>query len=79
LYIDRQKLTSFTEVFILQTSEIEKKVAQLLVFGFHGTTATNEIKELIRTDQVGGIILFSRNLGTKEEILHLNIDLQKEA
>jgi beta-N-acetylhexosaminidase len=64
---------------ILNIREIEKKVAQLLIFGFHGTTLTDEIKELIRSDQVGGIILFSRNMGTKEEILKLNMDLQKEA
>jgi beta-N-acetylhexosaminidase len=60
-------------------NDIAKKVAQLLIFGFHGTTVNDEIRELIRTDQVGGIILFSRNLGTKEEILQLTMDLQNEA
>jgi beta-N-acetylhexosaminidase len=64
---------------ILNIREIEKKVAQLLIFGFNGTTLTDEIKDLIRSDQVGGIILFSRNLGTKEEILKLTMDLQEEA
>lgn len=54
-------------------------LGQLLVFGFHGTTATPEIKAMIRNHYVGNIILFSRNIETPEQLLSLTSDLQKAA
>lgn len=63
----------------MNSSELRKKVGQLLVIGFKGTTASEEIKELIREHHVGGIILFGRNIGTPQEILNLTNELQKEA
>lgn len=59
--------------------DLRKKVGELLVIGFKGTTASEEIKELIREHHVGGIILFGRNIGTPQEILHLTNELQREA
>ena len=50
-----------------------------MVFGFHGKTASPEIKQLIRDHHVGGIILFSRNMGTAAEVLNLTRELQQEA
>ncbi|OCA85881.1 beta-N-acetylhexosaminidase [Bacillus sp. FJAT-27225] len=63
----------------MKSSELRKKVGQLLVVGFKGTTASEEIKELIREHHVGGIILFGRNIGTPQEILNLTNELQREA
>ncbi|WP_263705817.1 beta-N-acetylhexosaminidase [Shouchella tritolerans] len=59
--------------------EQKRKLGQLLVFGFHGTTATPEIKALIRDHYVGNILLFSRNIETPEQLLSLTSDLQKAA
>ncbi|HAM81718.1 beta-N-acetylhexosaminidase [Ornithinibacillus bavariensis] len=59
--------------------DLKKKIGQLMVFGFKGKTATPEIKKLIREHQVGGIILFARNIGTTEEVLALTKELQREA
>ncbi|WP_462410678.1 beta-N-acetylhexosaminidase [Neobacillus sp. Marseille-QA0830] len=63
----------------MNSSELRKKAGQLLVIGFKGTTASEEIKELIREHHVGGIILFGRNIGTPQEILNLTNELQREA
>lgn len=63
----------------MNSTELRKKVGQLLVVGFKGTTASEEIKELIREHHVGGIILFGRNIGTPQEILNLTSELQLEA
>ncbi|MFC4803223.1 beta-N-acetylhexosaminidase [Neobacillus sp. GCM10023253] len=63
----------------MNSSELRKNVGQLLVAGFKGTTASEEIKELIRDYHVGGIILFGRNIGTPQEILNLTNELQREA
>ncbi|PAD13440.1 beta-N-acetylhexosaminidase [Shouchella clausii] len=59
--------------------EQKRMLGQLLVFGFHGTTATPEIKAMIRNHYVGNIILFSRNIETPEQLLSLTSDLQKAA
>jgi beta-N-acetylhexosaminidase len=58
---------------------LRKKVGQLMVIGFKGKTASEEIKELIREYHVGGIILFGRNIGTPKEILALTTELQRLA
>ncbi|MUK89010.1 beta-N-acetylhexosaminidase [Ornithinibacillus sp. L9] len=63
----------------MNLSETEKKIGQLMVFGFKGKTPTPEIKKLIHEHHVGGIILFGRNIGTPNEVLQLTTDLQRIA
>lgn len=63
----------------MNQAELRRKVGQLMVVGFKGITASDEIKELIREHHVGGIILFGRNIGTPEEILSLTTELQQVA
>ena len=63
----------------MNSHNLREKVGQMMIFGFHGITASDEIKELIRNHHIGGIILFSRNIGTPEEILSLTSELQREA
>lgn len=58
---------------------LQKKVGRLLVAGFKGTTMSEEIKHLIHTYHIGGIILFGRNIGTPAEIRKLTNSLQREA
>lgn len=58
---------------------LQKKVGRLLIAGFKGITMSEEIKHLIHTYHIGGIILFGRNIGTPEEILQLTNSLQAEA
>ncbi|WP_099360823.1 beta-N-acetylhexosaminidase [Fredinandcohnia onubensis] len=63
----------------MNQAELRRKVGQLMVVGFKGITASDEIKELIREHHVGGVILFGRNIGTPEEILSLTTELQQVA
>ena len=58
---------------------LKQKIGQMLIVGFKGKTASAEIKKLIREYHIGGVILFSRNIGTPNEILQLTTDLQLEA
>ncbi len=60
-------------------SGLNKAAGQLLIVGFEGKQITPEVKELINTYYVGGIILFTRNIGTSAEVLNLTTNLQKEA
>ncbi|MBS4207919.1 beta-N-acetylhexosaminidase [Bacillus sp. FJAT-50079] len=63
----------------METSNLAKKVGQLLVIGFSGKKVTKQVKDLIHNYHVGGIILFGRNIGTPRELLKLTTDLQYEA
>lgn len=58
---------------------LHKKAGRLMIAGFKGRTMSEEIKHLIHTYHIGGVILFGRNIGTPEEILHLTRSLQIEA
>lgn len=58
---------------------LRKKIGQLLVVGFLGEKVNEEIRTLIHEFHIGAVILFSRNLGSPEQVLKLTTDLQKEA
>lgn len=58
---------------------LHKKAGRLMIAGFKGLTMSEEIKGLIHTYQIGGVILFGRNIGTPEQILALTRSLQAEA
>ncbi len=60
-------------------SNLKEEIGRLFVVGFYGVTISEEIKKMIHDYRVGNIILFSRNIGTIEEIKQLTADLQNEA
>lgn len=63
----------------MMDASLKEKIGQLMVFGFDGKVVTDDIKEMIHDYKVGSIILFNRNIGSAEEVLQLNTNLQKEA
>jgi len=52
---------------------------QLLMVGIPGPEVDEVARELVRDYQVGGIILFARNLKNPEQVWQLTRDLQQEA
>ncbi|HKW22954.1 MAG TPA: glycoside hydrolase family 3 protein [Ktedonobacterales bacterium] len=58
---------------------MDEQIGQLLMVGFPGNEPTPEVLDLIRAGHVGGIILFSRNLGSPRQILLLTSTLQEAA
>ena len=54
----------------------EQLAGQRLMVGFDGTTFNAELKYLIQQLKTGGVILFSRNLETPDQIKHLCDDIQ---
>ncbi|KAG0167139.1 hypothetical protein DFQ28_007268 [Apophysomyces sp. BC1034] len=58
---------------------VKQTLGQLLLCGFHGMTPSWEITELIQKYNVGGIILFSRNIESAEQVKALTQDLQRIA
>ena len=53
------------------------KVGQLLMIGIHGTTLNDDAKFMLNEYRVGGIILFDRNMESKEQVKTLITDINK--
>ena len=54
----------------------DEKVGQLLVIGIHGTSINDDIKYMLGEYHFGGIVLFDRNMQTKDQVRQLLSDLQ---
>jgi beta-N-acetylhexosaminidase len=57
----------------------EQSAGQRLMVGFDGTELNPDLRFLIKTLKVGGIILFARNLLNPDQIKHLCSSIQKYA
>ena len=53
------------------------KVGQLLMIGIHGTTLNDDAKFMLNEYRVGGIILFDRNMESKNQVKTLIADINK--
>jgi len=65
----------------MDISELSDKqlAGQRLMVGFDGTNLNSELKHLIKTIKVGGVILFSRNISTATQVEDLCSSIQKFA
>ena len=53
------------------------KVGQLLMIGIHGKTLNDDAKFMINEYRIGGIILFDRNMESKDQVKSLIADINK--
>ena len=53
------------------------KVGQLLMIGIHGKTLNDDAKFMLNEYRVGGIILFDRNMESKDQVKSLIVDINK--
>ncbi|WP_339235525.1 beta-N-acetylhexosaminidase [Paenibacillus sp. FSL R5-0517] len=58
---------------------LEQKVGQLLMCGFHGQHADEQITHLIRDYHIGGVIYFRRNVHSVDQLTKLSAELQDMA
>lgn len=56
---------------------LREKIGQLFMLGFVGTAVSKDWGRLLSDYQPGGVILFSRNCESRDQILKLTNDLQK--
>jgi beta-N-acetylhexosaminidase len=66
-------------VLVAMALTLEQKIGQTMMFGFHGVEPSEEILRLIRERQVGGVILFARNVTGPQQVRRLTLALQKAA
>ncbi len=57
----------------------EQIAGQMIIAGFYGTEPDEELKFLINTIKVGGIILFSRNIESREQLEDICFSIQRLA
>ena len=62
---------------ILNQMKLEEKVGQMMIFGFHGTKANDDINWMFDTCHMGGIILFDRNMENKSQVKILTTALNE--
>ena len=55
---------------------VRQMLGQKLVFGFHGTELSEDIKALIREYKIGNVILFRRNIESGEQLRRLCEEIQ---
>ena len=60
-------------------SSLRRSAGQLLIGSLPGLTITPEIRSLAREFQLGGIILFARNIEAPEQVAELSHDVQQLA
>lgn len=63
----------------LELSELDAKIGQLFMVGIPGSELDEETRSLIWEYNIGGVILFSRNIRDPVQLAHLCQDLQREA
>lgn len=61
----------------LQSLSLRQKVAQLFMVGFDGLQPNAAIKEMLREHQIGGVILFRRNVASPAQVAALTLHLQQ--
>ena len=52
-----------------------RDVGQLFVFGFGGKELCDDSRALLRDERCGGVILFSRNIESLEQVVALNREI----
>src|SRR5437870_10527923 len=57
-------------------SALRRDIGQLLIGSLPGPTITPEIRSLAKEFQLGGVILFARNIEAPEQVAELSHDLQ---
>ena len=64
------------DILVANMSDADK-VGQLLMIGIHGKTLNDDAKFMLNEYRVGGIILFDRNMESKEQVKTLITDINK--
>ena len=60
----------------MNSTELRQKIGQTFIIGFQGLEPLPEVKKFITTNNIGGIILFDRNIGAPAELGQLTNALQ---
>ncbi len=57
-------------------ANLKQKIGQTTIIGISGKTLTDEEKSFIIENNIGGVILFARNIESPQQLLKLNMEIQ---
>lgn len=60
----------------INSMTLEQKIGQLFIVGFEGDIINDEIIDLVKNQEVGGLIYFSRNVVDSNQIITLNNEIK---
>ena len=60
----------------IDSMTLEQKIGQLFIVGFEGDIINDEIIDLVKNQEVGGLIYFSRNVLDSNQIITLNNEIK---
>lgn len=61
---------------VVSSRELRKRAGQFVFVGFPGTTVTAELRALVREFDLGGVVLFKRNVDEPEQVAELAYELR---
>ena len=56
----------------IESMTLEEKIGQLFIVGFNGEVINEEIIDLVKNKNVGGVIYFARNIVDSNQLISLN-------
>jgi beta-N-acetylhexosaminidase len=63
--------------FFLSVRDIRRHIGQLLLTGFEGPQLPPELRSLVREFDLGGVILFARNVESPEQVAELALSVEE--
>jgi beta-N-acetylhexosaminidase len=63
-------------IFILEAKSLRESISNMFIIGFEGYEVPNKLKEFIKTNSLGGVILFSKNIKDPKSLKLLTTSLQ---
>ncbi|MCC6276843.1 MAG: beta-N-acetylhexosaminidase [Oligoflexia bacterium] len=60
----------------MDLKDLRQKIGQTMIVGFDGPEPKDEVRKFIHENNVGGVILFTRNIESPVQLANLNNDLQ---
>lgn len=61
----------------MSARDVRRHIGQLLISGFDGTQIPPELRSIAREFDLGGVILFSRNVEAPEQVAEMSVDTQQ--
>lgn len=71
-----QPPTEDPNVTKLKSMSLKEKAGQTVVCGLEGDTVDDDLRELVQEEYVGGVILFSKNIDSSQQLTKLSNDIR---
>lgn len=75
--IEKEEIEEVDEIAEkIKNMSLDEKIGQLFIVGFDGTSPSAELEQLIKDKHVGGVIFFSKNVESVDQVLDLTNEIK---